>query len=208
VQIGIELLAQRFELPDAVVLQHLQQLALGQLNAVEQSLDAGIRLLAQLGVERRQRSLHVVGNRENVTGEGGVSVLAGVDHFARGAPAQVLHLRQGAQQLVPVFRQFAGELSRIRRLRLAGCRSALCGSCFGLRGSGWMRFRVRHQCFPVQPVGPDIRTDRQKIKRLQPPCRPRRFPRDGTTLFLMECRQGHRGCNKYPQNGGERARLS
>ena len=72
VQIGIELLARLgLEFLDAVLLQHLEQFALGQLHAVEQRLDGRhSAVVAQLGIDRRQRAVHVVGDRQHVAREG------------------------------------------------------------------------------------------------------------------------------------------
>ena len=59
-QVGIEAVTLlRLEFRDTVLLQHLVQLALGELNAVEQRLDTGIRRLAQFGIERLERPVHV-----------------------------------------------------------------------------------------------------------------------------------------------------
>ncbi len=69
-QIGIEFFALlRLEFLHPMLLQHLQQFALGQFDAVKQSLDAGIRLVLELGAQRLQGAVHVVGNRQNVARE-------------------------------------------------------------------------------------------------------------------------------------------
>ena len=61
-QVGIEFFVQRLELFHPVLLQHLQQLALGELDAVEQRLGPGVGLLSQFRVERAERAFHIVGN--------------------------------------------------------------------------------------------------------------------------------------------------
>ena len=128
-QVRIELVALlRLELLDAVLFQDLEQLALGQLHAVEQRLSGRVRGLAQFGVERLQRAVHVVGDRQHVARERGDAVLARVRELALGALAQVLHLRERAQQPVLVL----GVLARQRLhqggdLRLLGRRNSGVG---------------------------------------------------------------------------------
>ena len=90
----------RLEPLDAVLLHHLDELALGELDAVEQRLDAGIRLLADLVVERLHRALHVVGDGQDIAREIRDAVGARIGHLALGAAAQVFHLGQRAQQAV------------------------------------------------------------------------------------------------------------
>ena len=113
----------------AVLFQHLQQLALGQLDAVEQRLDGRVRGLAQLGVERLQRAVHVVGDRQHVARERRDAVLAHVGDLALGALAQVLHLGQRAQQPVLVLGVLARQrLHQRGDLRLFGLRSSGVGA--------------------------------------------------------------------------------
>ena len=60
VKIRIELLALRIELLDAMLLEGSQQVALGELDAFDQRLDAGVDALAQVGPDRIERAAHVV----------------------------------------------------------------------------------------------------------------------------------------------------
>ena len=67
--VGVELLAERVEPLDAVLFQHVHQLALGQLDAFQQRLGGVIGLGAKLIVQRLHRPMHVVGNADDVAGE-------------------------------------------------------------------------------------------------------------------------------------------
>ena len=82
-------------------LQRLEQLALGQFDAVDQRLDAGLRAGAQFRRHRIERAAHVVGDAEHVAGERGDAVQPRIGDFALGALAQILHLGERAQE--PVF---------------------------------------------------------------------------------------------------------
>jgi hypothetical protein len=130
-----------------VLLQHLEQLALGQLDAVEQRLGAGVRLLAQLRVERAQRALHVVGDRDNVAREGRDAVQARVGDLALGSPAQILHFGERAKELVLVVRTF------LRQRFDQGCNLGFIGRPGGVgfcpRRNGGTAVRIRHHIVPT-----------------------------------------------------------
>ena len=154
-QVGVELVALlRLELLDAVLVEHLQEFALGQLDAVEQRLDAGVRGLAQFAVERLERAFHVVGDRQHVARERRDAVLAHVRDLAVGALAQVLHLRQRAQQPVLVVGVLARErLHQRGDLDLLGRASAPSASLslgFGGRILGAAYGVVRHRLCPFR----------------------------------------------------------
>ena len=102
-QIGIEFLSQRLEFFHPMLIEHLQELALGQFDPIEQRLDAGVRLLPQLRIERRQSAFHVVGDGQDIARKRRNAVDARVRDLARGSPPQVLHLGEHAQELVLVF---------------------------------------------------------------------------------------------------------
>ena len=146
-----------------MLLHHLDQLALGQLDAVEQRLDAGIRLLADLVVERLHRALHVVGDRQDIAREIGDPVDARVGDFALGAAAQVFHLGQRAQQPVLQARGLPCEL----RDRIGRCFGGLCSLGVLRRAASVpfalvsviIQFRMRMRKF-----APDIRAEGAKIK--------------------------------------------
>ena len=74
VQIGIELFALRRELPHAVLLQCLQKFALRQFDAVDERLDAALRVVAQFGRHRFQGAAHIVGHHQQVAGKRGHAV--------------------------------------------------------------------------------------------------------------------------------------
>ena len=108
-EVWIEFLVQWLEFLNSVLLQHLQKFALGELDAVEQSLGSAISLFPQVRVERAERALHIVCDRENIACEGGDAVLASIRHLALGPLAQIFHFRERAQQFVLVIGGFAGE---------------------------------------------------------------------------------------------------
>ena len=108
----------------------LMQLALGELDAVEQRLHAGIRLVADLVVERLHGAVHVVGDREDVAREIRHAIDARIRDLALGAAAQILHLGERAQQPVLQVGRLLGE----RRHGIGGAASA-CGAVSGASGA-------------------------------------------------------------------------
>ena len=146
-----------------MLLHHLDQLALGQFDAVEQRLDARIRLVADLVVERLQRALHVVGDRQDIARKIGDAVGARVGHLALGAAAQIFHLGQRAQQAVLQARGLLGE----RRDRIGRCFGGLCG--LGVLGRGLSPVRavvsvIIQSISKCVEFAPDIRAEGAKIK--------------------------------------------
>ena len=124
-QVRVEFLALRLELPDAVLLHHLDEFALGEFYAIEQRLDAGVRLLADLVVERLHGALHVVGDGQDIARKIGDAVDPRVGDFPLGAAAQVFHLGERAQQPVLQLGGLLAELGdRIGRCS-AGCEPRL-----------------------------------------------------------------------------------
>jgi hypothetical protein len=93
-QVWIEFFVQRLEFLYSVLLQHLQEFALGEFDAVEQRLGAGIDFLPQFRVEGDERALHIVCDRQDVACEGGDAIITGIGHLALGSLAQIFHLRQ------------------------------------------------------------------------------------------------------------------
>jgi hypothetical protein len=108
--------------------EHLEQLAFGQFDALEQRLQRRVRGLAQLGIKRAQCTLHVVGDRQHVASKRRDAVLAHVGNLALGPFAQVLHLGQRPQQPVLVLGILTRErLDQFGDLRLLGHRSSGLG---------------------------------------------------------------------------------
>ncbi len=162
-QVGIEFLAQRLEFLHPVLLQHLRELTLGQLDAVEQRLGAGVRLLPQFRVERSERTVHVVGDGDDIAREGGDAVEARVGDLALGPPAQILHFGEHAQQLVLVFGGDAGEIGRVDGL-FGRLRGEFRGLGLAPRVDGRAGVRVRHHIVPHwRRSPPDIRAGARKI---------------------------------------------
>jgi hypothetical protein len=108
-EIWIEFLVQRFEFLHAVLFQHLEKFALGEFDAIEQGLGASVGFLPQVRVERAESALHIVGNRQDIAGESGDAVFAGIGHVALGPLAQIFHFRERTQELVFVIGGFAGK---------------------------------------------------------------------------------------------------
>ena len=163
-QVRIELLPLRLDLPDAVLLHHLDQFALGQFDAVEQRFDARIRFRANFIIERLQRAFHIVRNGENIAREIGDTVGARIRDLPIGAPAQVFHVGQCAQQPVLQLDGLFGE-------RRNGIRRGFAGrGGFGrlglspIRAGGRIRHRERLPLCENIDFAPDIRARRPKIK--------------------------------------------
>ena len=85
---------------DAELGERLLQPALGHLDAVDQRVQRRVAAAAALLGHRLDGAAQIVADRQHVAGEGGDRVLARVGDLALGAPAQVLHLGQRAQELV------------------------------------------------------------------------------------------------------------
>ena len=92
-----------------MLFKHIDQLALGQLDALQQRLGRLVGLGAQLVVERLHRPVHVVGNPEDVAGKIGNAVDARIGDLALGALSHVVHVGQGPQQPVLGLGQLAVE---------------------------------------------------------------------------------------------------
>ena len=87
------------EAAHALLFQCLEQFAFGQFDAVDERLEGGVaghRLAGDGG----EGALHVVSNHQHVARERRDAIGTGVRDLAFGAAPQVLHLGQGAQQLV------------------------------------------------------------------------------------------------------------
>ena len=124
-----------------MLLHHLDELALGELDAIEQRLDARIRLPADLVVERLHRALHIVRDGQDIARKIGDAVSARIGHFALGPAAQIFHLGQRAQQAVLQARGLPCEF----RDRIGRCFGGLCS--LGILGRGGLspvRARVLH----------------------------------------------------------------
>jgi hypothetical protein len=89
-----------------VLFERIEQRALGELDAFDQCLEAGIGIRLGLGRHGIQRTLQIVGNVEHIAGKAGDAIGARIGHFLGGALAQVLHLGQRAQHLVARIRCF------------------------------------------------------------------------------------------------------
>ena len=124
VHVRIEFLAQGIEAGDAVALQHLEQVALGDFHAFQQ------RFHRRMGVERLLlRGLdgppQIVADGDSVAGEFGNGVFRGIRFLTLRAPPQILHLGNGPQEPVPKLRILGLEfrdllspgLSALRALR-------------------------------------------------------------------------------------------
>ena len=155
--VGVEFLAERLDPLHAVLFEHIDQLALGQLDAIEQRLEAFVGLGAQLVVERRHRPVHVVGNAQDVAGEAGDAVHPRIGDLALGALSHVVHVGQRPQQPILGVGQLAVERGgRLRRRdRLGLHRRIACrhGVAVGRRPGVAVVHDVR-----------DIRADALKIK--------------------------------------------
>ena len=97
----VERLRRRGNGRDAVARQRRLQLALGQLDAAGQSIEARVRRPRVL-VHAVQRPAQVVRNRQDVAGEAADGILAGVVAIAGGDAADVLRFRQ---RPLPLFAQ-------------------------------------------------------------------------------------------------------
>ncbi len=139
-QVRIEFLAHRLDLADAVLLQRLLQVALGQFHALDQRGDGRLLAVAQFGPDRFKRAAEIVGDAQDVARKSGDPVLARIGDLALGALAQVFHVGQRAQQ--PVFHlggfvdQKRGVDIRFRNLGLRSPRHRLGFSLSGAIASG------------------------------------------------------------------------
>ncbi len=97
--VRVEALALRVDARDAVALQHVQKLALGDLDPVEEALQRRV-LGGGIGGNVLDRAAEVVADREHVAGEIGNGVTRRIGLLALGAAAKVLHVGERAQQAV------------------------------------------------------------------------------------------------------------
>ena len=137
-QIGIELLSHRDNFLDAVFFQHLDQLTLGEFDAIKQREAARVRRRLPVGTGGLQRAGDIVGNAQNVARKAGDGIDARLTDLALGPLAQVFHVRERAQQLVlhrgigrSEFGHRIGLCSHVRRSILIGSGVSGGGRIFG-----------------------------------------------------------------------------
>jgi hypothetical protein len=91
VAIGVERLADRDDLRDAVAGEHRLDLSARRLETGHQPLE--LLVLAQFGRDRRECAREIVGNRKDVACKGSRGISARVLRFLFGAAADILGLR-------------------------------------------------------------------------------------------------------------------
>jgi hypothetical protein len=168
--VGVELLALGFELLDPVALEGLEEIALGQVDAVDEALEGSLGGAAGLIGHALDGAADVVGHVQHVAGEVRHCVGAGIGHLALRAASQVFHVGHQAQELVLQVRLLGLQHGdRVRR----SLRGGLVGRGGGLGGVVWrghvLVFRVvrlhRHSTEMGKGVGPHIRLQAAQIKR-------------------------------------------
>ena len=95
----IERLALGRDTLDAMAFEHVQELALGHVNALEQSFQVLV-FLDRFGCDRLLGAFEIVDETDGVLGKAGDRVARGLLLFALGALAQVVEIGVGAQQAV------------------------------------------------------------------------------------------------------------
>ena len=103
VEIRIELFAFRLKLLHAMTIERGQHRALGDIDTLDEGLEAGIAGSLGFSGDGVERAAQIVGHRQHVAREIGDRISAGVMYVARGAPAKVLHVRRNAQGAVLQF---------------------------------------------------------------------------------------------------------
>ena len=153
----IKTLADRFALLDAVTLEGLEQLALGQLNTGDQRLDGGVVLALALGLRHSvERAAEIIGGADDIGREFGDRIGALVLQFALGAAAQVFHFRERAQEAVLEIGVLALERLDAREILGGAARHFLSGGAFSLRAGrifllviGTHRNPLSKRCLPA-----------------------------------------------------------
>ena len=84
----------------AVAREAGEEVALGQLDALDEGLERRARRLALLGRDALHRATQIVGEGQHVAGEVRDAIELGVADFLLGAATQVLHVGERAQHLV------------------------------------------------------------------------------------------------------------
>ena len=112
VNVRIEFLAQGIEAGDAVALEHLEQVALGDFHAFQQGFHRrmGIQRLLLGGLDGPPQ---IVADGDSVAGEFGNGVFRGIRFLAFRAPPQILHLGDGPQELIPKLSIFGLEFGEL-----------------------------------------------------------------------------------------------
>ena len=106
-KVRIELLALRRELLHAIFLKDLHELAFGKLDTLDQRLHLWIGSVAQIGADRLERPMHIVGDRQHVAPKPRNAIDPRIENLPFRAFAQVLHFGKRAQQLVLELRCFS-----------------------------------------------------------------------------------------------------
>jgi hypothetical protein len=137
-----------------VALQRLQEVALGELDALDEGLERPVRRFARLRRHAVERPAHVVGDGQRVAGEVRHRVEARVGRFPLRAAAQVLYVGERPQELLAQVGPLRFEAhDRLGRL----VARAHPGSLAGPRRSGVVgRSRLRAQRESLSIVRHDL----------------------------------------------------
>ena len=148
---GIEALPLRVKALDAVAVERLEEVALRQLDALDQGLERPLRRLPRIRRNAVEGPAYVVGDGQRVAGEVRHRVKARVRRFPLRAAAQVLHVGERAQeflaQIGPLRFEKRDRVGRLLGGALRACPAGWRGDVVGRRpiGAEGMGFRVvRH----------------------------------------------------------------
>ena len=158
VQVGIELGALRLELSHAMLVQRLEQFALGELHALDKGLGGAVH--DGPAVARGfQRPAHIVDHADQVLGKASDGIGARLRGFALGTAAQVFHVGERAEQPVLQLRHLLGERCRLDGGRgrgdvVRGCRGiVVVGGRVRHGASSWNNLIIRTAFERERPAG-------------------------------------------------------
>ncbi len=127
VHMRIELLAERIETRNAVTLENLEKLALGDLHAFQKRLQRRV-LLDRFILRGFDGTAEIVADSDRVARKFRTRVFLGIRFLALRAPPQILHLGHGAQKPVAKLSIFGLKRFKLLKLSLGGlaCLWLLC----------------------------------------------------------------------------------
>src|SRR5690606_27897646 len=149
-EIRVEFLAFGIEFLHAMPLQRRKHGALGDLDAFDKRLETSIVRSLGLGRDGIERTAQVIRDQKHVARKIGYAVGAGILNVARGATAQVFHVRGRAQRLVLQFLVF---LEKPDQRLVVAFNSPFGALAFGflrlvLVGRVFVLYIIAHRVFP------------------------------------------------------------
>ena len=168
-EVGIKFLALGIEAAHAVLDECLLQLTFGELDTFDETLQRAVGGCACLGPDRVERAGQMIGDVEDLAGEGGDAISARVGRLALGALAHVLDFGGGAQIAIAQVRHLLLQHGD-RIVLVRGFHGHAFGSLVG--ASGFVIHRMKAPEISRDATGYQGAAAENQVSRREP-CSPR-----------------------------------